>query len=362
MPLYYQWQKDGAGISGATDTIFTIPFLTSDTSGVYTCVVTNVCGADTGTPVALTVNPTYYPSPPVSVCEGDSILLGGLWVNSAGIYYDTLTSFDTGCDSVIIDTLRVIPLPTAGITGATAVCSGDTAVITATGGLYFIWNTGDTISTGDTSSSISVSPLTDTAYFVFVSNPGCNSTDSDTVIITINPLPEIIAVATCAIPCGDTISILLGEDVSLNASGGVSYNWAPPDDFINPNTSAPVATPSKSTLYYVYGTDSNGCTNVDSLLIIVSEDFKIEVPDIFSPNGDGHNDILYVSANAVSWITLSIFDRWGELVFKSDNIDVGWDGIYNNMPMNPATFLYYLKAGFPNGKTITKQGSIALIR
>ena len=109
VPLNFQWKKDGNDITGATDTIFSIPSVIADTSGSYICIVTNVCGTDTSKPMTLIANPAYNIPVSDSICLGDSIqLLGGLWVTSAGIYYDTLITV-AACDSVITTVLTVNP-------------------------------------------------------------------------------------------------------------------------------------------------------------------------------------------------------------------------------------------------------------
>jgi len=250
---------------------------------------------------------------------------------------------------IISANLLIIPPPTAGIAGTTIICGGSSTVLTATGGSSYLWNT------GDTTVSISVNPLTSTAYSVIVSNPGCVLSDSASVMITVNPLPVINAIP-------DSTTIIQGESITLSVSGGIAYSWTPAAGLDNPANFNPIATPTETTLYYVSGTDANGCSNIDSVLVVVSEEFAVGVPNIFSPNGDGENDILYVESKGIKWLRFIIYDRWGEKVFESNDVNTGWDGLFRGKPMNPTVFVYYIEVSFTNDTEITRQGNVALVR
>jgi gliding motility-associated-like protein len=86
------------------------------------------------------------------------------------------------------------------------------------------------------------------------------------------------------------------------------------------------------------------------------------IPDAFSPNGDGHNDILYVRGDCIKTMDFVIYDRWGNKVFESTNISYGWDGTYKGQPENTATFAYYLHAILFNGSAEDKHGNVSLVR
>jgi len=88
----------------------------------------------------------------------------------------------------------------------------------------------------------------------------------------------------------------------------------------------------------------------------------IWVPNIFSPNGDGSNDILFVRGKGIQSVLFFIYDRWGEKVFETTDINLGWDGTFNGEPMNKAVFVYYVEATFIDGSKATKKGDVTLIR
>ena len=110
-------------------------------------------------------------------------------------------------------------------------------------------------------------------------------------------------------------------------------------------------------------TDS-GCSATDMVTITVENENcgEVFVPNAFSPNSDGVNDILYVRGKCISSMDFYIFDRWGNKVFESHSPSRGWDGRYNGLPMNTATFSYYLDALLIDGTTITKRGNVTLVR
>ena len=92
------------------------------------------------------------------------------------------------------------------------------------------------------------------------------------------------------------------------------------------------------------------------------EDFLLELPNAFSPNGDGNNDILYPIASAFSEMSLEVYNRWGEMVFKTDNPAKGWDGTFNGKRLNSGVFAYSLTATFTDGSFLRKSGNITLMR
>ncbi len=160
------------------------------------------------------------------------------------------------------------------------------------------------------------------------------------------------------------------------STGGTGYEW----DFGNGETSTEENpsyvypdTGTYNPCLYVAGTDS--CDGIYCKKIIVEFLGVIDVPNAFSPNGDGANDILWLRGIGVSEIEFRIYNRWGELVFESDDIAIvcnrletcigikGWDGTYKGRPQEMDVYVYTMKAVFENGKkTELRKGNITLIR
>lgn len=89
---------------------------------------------------------------------------------------------------------------------------------------------------------------------------------------------------------------------------------------------------------------------------------SVFVPNMFTPNADGKNDILRVRGRGIDYIHIMIFDRWGEKVYESNDVSTGWDGNYNGAPMNSGVFVYVLKGKYKNGNTIDEKGNTTLLR
>lgn len=243
--------------TGATSpTIVVSPAVTT----VYSATVT-AGGCDSIPPsITITVNP--QPAASISgntnICTGQSTTLtasgGGTyswWNNGAGSstitdtpagttnYTVTVTSA-AGCTNTAITTVTVNSTPTAIISGSTAICAGDVATLTASGGTSYSW-----WNNGATSATITDAATTNTTYTVTVSNGSCSSTTSATV--TVNPLP------TASIS-GNT-NLCQGSSTTLTASGGGTYSW---DN--SAVTASITVNPAITTSYTVTVTSANGCT------------------------------------------------------------------------------------------------------
>ena len=86
------------------------------------------------------------------------------------------------------------------------------------------------------------------------------------------------------------------------------------------------------------------------------------MPNIFSPNRDGQNDILYVRGQGILNFTFMVYDRWGEKVFESTALESGWDGVFRGQEMMPAVFMYVVDVNFKNGSNQVISGDVTLVR
>ena len=118
--------------------------------------------------------------------------------------------------------------------------------------------------------------------------------------------------------------------------------------------------------YNITFTDLNGCQSSGVLTILgASEDCNtphVFIPNVFSPNGDGQNDVLYIRGEGIQFLEFVVFSRWGELLFESTDQTNGWDGSYKGKPLNPGVYAYYVKATLANGEIIKLYGDITLVR
>ncbi len=183
------------------------------------------------------------------------------------------------------------------------ICAGQNASLTAFGGNIYLWNTGTSVS------AITVGPTVNTIYIVTVANNGC--TDTDDVAVTVDPLPSVYLGADTCIYSGDAIILDAGTGVD-------SYLWQ------NGNTSQTCVV-SDAGNYSI--TVTNYCGSAyDTIAIFECVTSCIWLPNAFTPNGDGNNDMFYPVWTNIAEFELHIFDRWGNEIYKTTDINKGWDG------------------------------------
>jgi gliding motility-associated-like protein len=178
---------------------------------------------------------------------------------------------------------------------------------------------------------------------------------TDEVKITVHQLPKANAGAD------DTITV--GSSTQLVATGGVQYSWRPPYGLDNIGINTPIASPDFTTEYIVQVIDIFGCKKEDSVLITVIKP-ALWVPNAFTPNGDGKSDVFAVRGDGIKDFEFGVYNRWGEQIFYSKDITIGWDG---NRPITgenlPAgAYVYYVKGIKTDGEVINMKGMVNLIR
>ncbi|TVR82620.1 MAG: hypothetical protein EA412_01325 [Chitinophagaceae bacterium] len=165
----------------------------------------------------------------------------------------------------------------------------------------------------------------------------------------------------------DMIEYALGSDpVQITSEiipdGNYTYTWSPLEGLSCSDCQEPMANPLVTTTYQLTVFDENGCPFTNSILIEVENPLILYVPNAFSPDGDGVNDIFMVYGVSIESIDLRVFDRWGALVFQTNDINQGWDGTFQGQDMNPGVYAYYVEATYIDGQQRIKKGSVTLIR
>ncbi len=145
-----------------------------------------------------------------------------------------------------------------------------------------------------------------------------------------------------------------------------NYHWSPESVMKTPDNYFSEVTPLKTTVFRVTMTDGFGCEWYDSVKVEVKEiicgEPYIFVPNAFTPNGDGKNDLLTVKGRFIKNLFFAVYDRWGEKMFETKNQSEGWDGVYKGELCDPAVYVYYLDAECINKEKYFKKGNITLIR
>jgi gliding motility-associated-like protein len=197
---------------------------------------------------------------------------------------------------------------------------------------------------------------------VAVNSSGC--VDSSAKKLLVNPLP--------AISLPGNLTKIVGVPLTLPAtySNNVTkYLWTPSSTLSCSDCPQPVATPKFTTTYKVSVIDSNGCINkADITVFVTCQGADIFVPNTFSPNADGSNDVFYVRGKGLDRVkSLRIFNRWGQIVFEQQNFPVnnpmyGWDGKYKGNKPAPDVYVYQVEIFCENSQVVRFDGNIALIQ
>jgi len=354
----YVWSTGQTG-----STISITPSATSTYS--VSAHVGNCRGRDTTTVTVtapLTFTITASPNP---ICPNTASVLtatGGLnytWNTGATGSNITVTPSTTttysingttaaGCigSGTLVENVTTVIQPV--ISGVNPVCQNDSITLTVTGGngTAYMWNT------GASTSSITFIASASGNYKVW-NTGGCADTS--------NTFPLVVTKTTPLITCCDT-TIALGSSAHIGASGAVSYSWTPVSNvncFTCANTTA---TPTTSTTYTVVGTDANGCKVTGTVIVLIEcKDFS--VPNVFTPNGDGQNDVFLIKAATETSYTIEIRDRWGVLVYKSSDPTSAWNGKINNTGAEaPDGVYYYIIVSKCSNNDYNHHGYVEVIR
>ncbi len=269
------------------------------------------------------------------------------------IQYTVTVTDGHGCRQT--DNMRLTALPKQRVMFTyDSVCRGESIQLSAIGGTDYTWMPAAGLNDPNISDPVAT-PDTLTRYVVTINSPYCGA-QRDTTTIKVNPLPVVVA--------GPDTSVFWGEEVQLFATGGVLYEWSPKDDIITPDTIAnPIIKPLDSTIYIVTVTNIYGCTARGNVEISAKKGLDIYVPSAFAPNGNVmENRELCVKEVGIAEIDLKIYNRWGQLVFHSTEMDNCWDGTYKGEKQQVQTFGYILKVVDYEGDQYTRKGTITIIK
>ncbi|HIF14680.1 MAG TPA: gliding motility-associated C-terminal domain-containing protein, partial [Bacteroidetes bacterium] len=191
-----------------------------------------------------------------------------------------------------------------------------------------------------------------TLYYITITDNACEATDS-----------ILVTTATMNVSISPDTSIFFGESALIWAFGGNQYLWSPNDGLSCNDCSNPIASPDLTTEFTVIITDTTtGCQDSLALTVFVEHDNVIFIPNAFSPDNNGTNDIVFVRSSSIDEMTFSIYNRWGDLVFETQNANEGWDGTENGNPLQSDVYVYRLQTKFINGESLEKKGNISLIK
>lgn len=326
-------------------------------SGIYTVTVSdsNACSASAQLMVNQYPTPTPIISGELSICAGSSTTLSTTnnyaqyaWNNgstSAQISVATpqtytITVTDTNaCTATATAQVQAAPNPTPIIGGELSICEGYTTTLTADAHQTYLW------STNDTTASITLANAGTYTLTITDAN-GCGGTAS--VSVSLNPLPQPHINGNLTIE-------QQGDYTQLDAgSGYAAYNWSSGGE-------TAVLQVTQAQTYTVTVTDTNGCTATATALVNIVPQHYVAIPNAFSPNNDNHNDFFGASANNVQTYHAIMYNRWGQMVFESHQIDDQWDGMFKGKLQEMGVYAYLIELLFTDGTMRNYKGNFTLI-
>jgi len=283
--------------------------------------------------------------------------------NVTTVYHLSGTN-NRGCtsqDSVIV---KVEQPFTMQLIDADTLCIGSSDVLNASGTDQYQWVPSDNSQTLY-GSSVTVKPSSDVTYTVIGSdNTGC-FTDTAHVALYVYPYPQV------TFP-NSIVSISAGSQYQLQpivSSDVNAFLWTPNTGLNSTTIASPVAQPKATTTYTLQVSNEGNCSASNNITIqVICGAGQIFIPNTFSPNGDGMNDVFFPRGNGIYSVrSFRIFNRWGQLVFERTNTTAnksadGWDGQYQGRPLNTDVYIYQIEVVCDNNQIIPLQGNITLIR
>lgn len=371
--LTYSWIPS-SGLSSSTNPVVVANPAASTT---YSVVGINIYGCPNYTTATVVVNPLpIITVNNASICLGQqtaNLNAGGAftysWSPTTGLSTSsgaavvasptintnyTVTGIDVnGCVNSKAASVTIYPIPVVALTiNTNTICIGSPVIITPSGANSYLLLPDNLTS----ASAYTLNPINSTVYSIIgTSINNCVSVNTASVNLTVFNLPNIMAQSDA--------TLNIGQTTTLTANGGITYSWNPAYGLSCPACPVTNANPYSNTMYIVSGTDINGCVNIDTVFIkvdYVCADFFM--PNAFSPNGDGLNDMVNLHGACISSYNLQIFNRWGEMVFETTSAESSWDGSFRGKALDTGVFVYRANGITLDGTPFNVKGNVTLIR
>ncbi|MGH2565915.1 MAG: T9SS type B sorting domain-containing protein, partial [Ginsengibacter sp.] len=251
----------------------------------------------------------------------------------------------------------VVPYPISFAGNDTAICFNSSATLHATGGTNYSWSPAISLSDPNNADPVA-NPVESVDYIVTVTDDkGCPKAVKDTVSVKV--YPKIIANAGPR----DT-NIVINQPLQLHGSGGQVYLWLPATGLSDNHIENPVALLKDDQQYILKASIPAGCFGTDTINVKVYKTGPgLYVPNAFTPNGDGLNDIFRPVPLGMKYITyFKIYNRFGQLLFSTSRPGQGWDGTINGKLQNPDVYVWIAEGVNYLDKKVSVKGTVMLIR
>ena len=345
--------------SPTDSTLYSVLIITPEGCEVRDSVIVLV---DAGTPIPVLQD--------TIICAGGEALLVApagretLWLASAeligAIDQEQLVHPETAgwyvvqvgnaCGAILDSAYVDVRVPVALAWPDSLVCSGDEVPLFASDGVSHAWSpaTGLSSNTGDSIVATVNGAIT---YIVtIIDDIGCVAQAQ--VHLDTHPTHPVTAYWQQVIE--------LGETAQLNAVGEGSFVWSPGSSLSDSLSTAPIAEPQQTTTYTVTMTDLNGCKTTDEVTIMIPG--RLFIPNTFTPNGDGDNDVFGAWGVDIVELELDVFNRWGTLIWSTANMSTRWDGRVGGLDAPIDTYVWKVRAKEITGDIQERVGHVNLVR
>lgn len=334
---------DADGCTGSLQVVITQPASPLVASIAGTTPTT--CGGADGTATVQVAGGTGPYSQAWSPSGGVSLTASGLAEGS----YQVVVTDANGCTAVANAIVNALP-SVALISGGPALCTGDSIVLTASGGTTFLWTTGAT--------TASITVTAGGTYGVEVS--GCGSDQASVTVVETSVVADIDAAPLV----GDAPLEVLFSSASVPSSADLQWDLGDGTTFSGPSTTQSYAQPGAYAV--VLTASANGCVDTDTVIVRVNDplvDSELFVPNVFSPNGDGQNDQWGAVGVGLTKLSAQVYNRWGQLVAELGAPGQVWNGRTGaGEPVPDGTYYYILEAEGADGRSYTFTGTVTLLR
>lgn len=270
-------------------------------------------------------------------------------------YYLTVTESEFNCvnsDSIFIRVLK----PINALASDASTCELEPVELMAAGGDFYDWQPPTGLD--NPSGANPIATLAETTNFIVEISNACFSADAS-VLVNVLPAPNVDA--------GNDVEIDIGDIIQFNANvedNATTIEWLPNVDILSgSNTTNPELQPLRSRDYIITATSEFGCSLSDTVSVTVNNIFNLWVPNAFSPNSDGSNDEIGLSPKGIKDINIfRIYNRWGQKVFETNNLNEKWDGTFKGKPQELGVYVYYAVGITYLDELFKDKGNITLIR
>jgi gliding motility-associated-like protein len=255
--------------------------------------------------------------------------------------------------------VKILHKPIVSAGKDTTICNKTTAFLSGiatnlSGGVNYAWTPAAKVTPANLPTAIAQPDSTQLYTLTVTDNYGCNFSVSDDILVTMRPPVPAFA--------GNDTNAVYGIPHQLYGSGGKNYYWTPTTPLNNPFAKNPLATLSADTRFTLLVTDDIGCSNTDDVFIKVYKGPTYYLPNAFTPNGDGLNDIFKPVPVGISLTQyFSIYNRNGELVFQTNQWLKGWDGTIKGKKASAGAYIWMIKGIDRDGKIVEMKGTVLLM-